>query len=74
MNLDGINEVNYIPSLAERKGIGSGGTTDVKNHCRRGRKNSRKDLQRSKLFQFAVGAGETFGLFGLQVMGFHFFR
>ena len=74
MNLNGIDEVNHISLPAKWKGVGSGRTADVKNHCGRGWKSSGKNLQRSKPFQFAVGARQTFGLFGLQIMGFNFFR
>jgi hypothetical protein len=56
MNLNGINEVNHISSLAEWKSIGSSRTADVKNHCGCGRKSSGKNLQRSKPFQFTMGA------------------
>jgi hypothetical protein len=55
MNLNGINEVNHISSLAKGKGVGSGRTADVKNHCGCGRKSSSKNLQRSKPFQLATG-------------------
>jgi len=56
MNVNGIDEMNYISSLAEWKGVGSRRTADVKNQCRCGRKNSSKNLECAKSFQLAMSA------------------
>jgi hypothetical protein len=56
MNVNGIDEMNYISSLAKWKGVGSRRTADVKNQCGCGRKSSGKNLQCSKPFQLAIGA------------------
>jgi hypothetical protein len=55
MNVNGIDEMNHISSLAKWKGVGSRRTADVKNQCGCGRKSSGKNLQRSEPFQFAMG-------------------
>src|ERR1700681_1492888 len=74
MNLERINKMNHISALAKWKGVGSRRTADVKNHCGCGWKNSGKNLQRSKPFQLAIDARQTFGLSGPQIVGFNFFR
>jgi predicted RNA-binding protein YlxR (DUF448 family) len=56
MKLNRINKVNDISLLAKWKGISSGRAAYVKNHRGCGRKNSGKNLQRSKALQLAMDA------------------